>query len=217
MNNQELIPTQKNGDNIAVNARDLHGFLEVKTDFTKWSKRMFEYGFEQNKDYAEVYVKNDVNPINIGGRPNIDYVLTIDCAKEIAMLQRSEKGKQARLYFIECEKRAKSSEVMNPLDYMQMQLNIMKQQNVRIDGIETRVNLIEAKTTTRPNYFTVVGYCIYAGIGKISYEQAKKAGIKAAAICRKKGYKVDKIPDPRFGMVGSYPVEVLDEVFKEPF
>ena len=63
---------------------------------------MFEYGFEENVDY--VLDKNVQNPNSTGGRPSKDYFLTIDTAKEISMLQRTEKGKEARKYFIECKR-----------------------------------------------------------------------------------------------------------------
>lgn len=86
-----------NGINV-VSARDLHLFLEVKTDFSEWCKRMFEYGFIEGQDYSL---------LKIGERSahnKIDFALALNCAKEISMLQRSDKGKQARLYFIECER-----------------------------------------------------------------------------------------------------------------
>ncbi len=57
----------------AVSARELYDFLEVGCDFTTWCKRMFEYDFEENIDYM-VFVKNDVNPISLGGRPSKDYM-----------------------------------------------------------------------------------------------------------------------------------------------
>lgn len=83
----------------AVSARELYEFLEVSTAFTHWCKRMFEYGFLEGQDFMPNLAKST------GGRPSQDYVLTLDCAKEIAMLQRTERGKQARQYFIEVEKR----------------------------------------------------------------------------------------------------------------
>ena len=64
---------------------------------------MVDYGFEENIDYI-VSAKNDINPNPLGGRPSKEYFLTIEMAKEISMLQRSEKGKEARKYFIECER-----------------------------------------------------------------------------------------------------------------
>lgn len=102
---QELIKiTERNGQQV-VSARELHLFLEVETRFNDWIIRMFEYGFIENVDY-QVLLKNEYNPN--GGRPQTDYALTLDTAKEISMLQRTEKGKQARRYFIECEKVAKN-------------------------------------------------------------------------------------------------------------
>lgn len=108
---QELIKvtTNANGSQV-VSARNLYGFLEVQTPFRLWVDRMFEYGFEENKDYTPYFF---VHPQN--KQQTIDYALTLDTAKEIAMLQRSEKGKRARQYFIECERQLKS--VMIPQTY----------------------------------------------------------------------------------------------------
>ena len=97
----ELIKiTEKEGQQL-VSARELHEFLEIGQDFTSWMKRMIEYGFEEGKDFTLILVKST------GGRPSQDYALTIEMAKEISMIQRSEKGKQARQYFINCEKKLK--------------------------------------------------------------------------------------------------------------
>ncbi|AMA48091.1 antA/AntB antirepressor family protein [Flavobacterium covae] len=97
---QQLIKITENNGNRAVSARELYEFLEVETQFTKWCTRMFDYGFEENIDF--ILVKNDQNKVSKSNP--IDYALTIDTAKEISMLQRTEKGKQARRYFIEMEK-----------------------------------------------------------------------------------------------------------------
>lgn len=98
----ELIKiTERNGNQV-VNARDLYDYLEVPTDFTTWCKRMFEYGFTENQDYV-ILPKNGENRNK--GRKSADFALSMDCAKEISMLQRTDKGKQARQYFIECEKK----------------------------------------------------------------------------------------------------------------
>lgn len=97
--------TSKNGISV-VSARHLHVFLEVKTDFTDWCKRMFEYGFEENIDYT-IVLKNGENKVSKSNP--IDYALTLDTSKEISMLQRTDKGKIARQYFIECEKKLHNS------------------------------------------------------------------------------------------------------------
>jgi phage anti-repressor protein/phage antirepressor YoqD-like protein len=90
-----------------VDGRTLHTFLDVGKDFTTWMKdRISQYGFDEGRDYV-----SDLFP-NIGekgqGRPSKEYHLTLDMAKELAMVERNAKGKEARLYFIECERIAKN-------------------------------------------------------------------------------------------------------------
>ncbi|SCX76947.1 anti-repressor protein [Nitrosospira sp. Nsp13] len=90
----------------AINARELHAFLGVKSEFRNWIKnRIDDFGFIDEQDFAMVG-KN----LPGGGRQT-DYYVTLDMAKELAMVERNEKGKQARQYFIECERRAKSNVV----------------------------------------------------------------------------------------------------------
>lgn len=103
----ELLKVNYEANRITLSARELHEFLEIKTEFAKWMHRMCEYGFSKDVDYR-VIVKNDENPL--GGRPSTDYEITIDMAKEISMIQRNEKGKEARQYFIEVEKQWNSPE-----------------------------------------------------------------------------------------------------------
>jgi len=97
----------------AVSARELYEFLEIQTAFTHWIERMIDYGFEENIDYI-IYAKNDINSDNRRGRPSVDYLMTVEMAKEISMLQRSEKGKEARKYFIECERKLKEHQLAIP-------------------------------------------------------------------------------------------------------
>ncbi|WP_049152400.1 antA/AntB antirepressor family protein [Corynebacterium striatum] len=101
----ELIPIQDNDGTQAVMGRDLYDFLGVETEYRHWFPRMVEYGFEEGKDYA---VKNDRVQDSLGrSRERTNHVISLDMAKEISMIQRTDKGKQARAYFIECERRAK--------------------------------------------------------------------------------------------------------------
>ncbi|MGJ4108523.1 phage antirepressor KilAC domain-containing protein [Corynebacterium macclintockiae] len=97
----ELIPIQDNDGAQAVLGRDLHKFLEVKDRYNDWFPRMVAYGFSAGQDFTEFSVKP-----NGAGRPRQDHVITLDMAKEISMIQRTDKGKQARQYFIECERKA---------------------------------------------------------------------------------------------------------------
>lgn len=105
----ELIKIKTNEDDITLSGRELHEFLEIKTEYAKWISRMIEYGFTENQDFR-VIVKNDENPK--GGRPGSDHEIKLDMAKEIAMIQRNEKGKQARKYFLEVEKAWNSLEMI---------------------------------------------------------------------------------------------------------
>ena len=100
----ELLKINYEADRITLSARELHEFLGIKTHFKDWFPRMCEYGFEQEKDFRSILSKST------GGRPSSDYEITLDMAKEIAMIQRNEKGKQARQYFIEVEKQWNSPE-----------------------------------------------------------------------------------------------------------
>lgn len=86
----------------AVNARDLHGFLEVGRNFAAWiTDRITTFGFQEHRDF-EVFSDSGEKSM---GRPSKDYLLTLDMAKELCMVERNEKGKQARAYFIDCEKK----------------------------------------------------------------------------------------------------------------
>ena len=103
-----LIQSAINGElQQTVNARELHAFLEVRTRFNDWiAARINEYGFIENQDF----VSFTENPVKMQkGRPAIEYYITLDMAKELAMVERNEKGKQARQYFISCEKQAKQA------------------------------------------------------------------------------------------------------------
>lgn len=107
MNNLITInQTTIDGNNIStVNGRDLHAFLEIGKDFSTWIKdRIESFGFVENQDFV---VFTDFGENLKGGRPSKDYALTLDMAKELSMVERNAKGKQARQYFIECERRAK--------------------------------------------------------------------------------------------------------------
>lgn len=97
----ELIKITYDNDRPTVSARELHEFLEVKTAYKDWFPRMCEYGFAEGQDYCS-FLSDRVD--GLPGKPRQDAQITIDMAKEICMLQRNERGKQARQYFIQLEK-----------------------------------------------------------------------------------------------------------------
>ena len=94
-----------------VNARDLHAFLGSKRQFADWiSERIQKYGFVENQDFAIASQNCDAkSPGQRGGHNKKEFFLTLDMAKELAMVENNNKGKQARQYFIECERRAKAN------------------------------------------------------------------------------------------------------------
>ena len=97
---EELIKVKYEEDKALVSARDLHEFLESKERFSKWFDKMLGYGFEINEDYTPYQMVHPQNKQEI-----TDFAMTIDMSKEISMVSKLPKGKQARKYFIECEKK----------------------------------------------------------------------------------------------------------------
>lgn len=99
---QELIKiTEKEGKQL-VSARELHEFLEVKSKYADWIKnRIKKYDFEENQDFVTV------SKILENGGKEYDHAITVEMAKELSMVENNDKGKQARKYFIQCEKKLK--------------------------------------------------------------------------------------------------------------
>ena len=103
---KEIIKIEQKNGIETVNARELHEFLESKQEFSSWIKaRIMKYGFEENEDYITI---DKVIKRETGGTKIKEYHITIDMAKEISMSEGNEKGKQARKYFIACEKQLKT-------------------------------------------------------------------------------------------------------------
>lgn len=104
MTNSNLIPVFngliQNQPVQLCNARELHTFLEIQTRYNDWIKnRINEYGFIQDEDYLVITERTN-------GRPRKEYHITLDMGKELGMVERNERGRQIRKYFIECERRA---------------------------------------------------------------------------------------------------------------
>lgn len=121
-----------NADRPTVSGRELHEALEVKTAYKDWFPRMCEYGFTEGKDFCSKMREST------GGRPAKDHAITIPMAKEICMLQRSEKGRMFRQYFIQIEEAWNSPEMVmkRALEYanqkakeLQLQVNALTVDN----------------------------------------------------------------------------------------
>ena len=124
----EIIKISYEAENPTVLGRELHEALEVGTPYHKWLPRMCEYGFTENIDFV-VTVKN-VHNSNGGLQTVIDHQLTIPMAKEICMIQRTEKGKQCRQYFLQLENQWNSPEAImaRALQFANRQLDSLKTQ-----------------------------------------------------------------------------------------
>ena len=106
MNNLINVSLNENQEPV-VSGRQLYQVLGVKTPYSMWFDRMVEYGFTENQDFL---LNNFVKQTGRGGHNKIDHVLKLDMAKEIAMIQRTDKGKEVRQYFIQVEKDFNSPE-----------------------------------------------------------------------------------------------------------
>ena len=106
----ELIPVTVNeNDEQVVSGRELHEFLEVKTPYAQWFERMTEYGFTEGIDHCTILCDGE----GFGkAATRTDHAVRIDMAKELCMLARTEKGKQARQYFIAVDKAWNSPEMV---------------------------------------------------------------------------------------------------------
>jgi len=125
----------------SVNARDIHTYLDVKTKFTDWIQRAIKkYDFIENIDYSSL-LKNGKQTIGRGGHNQIDYIVTLDMAKELSMLENNKKGKETRKYFINIEK-----EMNQPLTYEQTMQNALLLADSKVKALETKI--IEDKPLT---------------------------------------------------------------------
>ena len=163
----ELIKINYESDRPSVLARDLHEFLEVKTAYKDWFPRMCEYGFAEGEDYCSFLSdRSDGLP----GKPRQDAQLTIDMAKEICMLQRNEKGKQARQYFLQLERKWNSPEAV-----MSRALRMAEERLERFKAINANLSVQNAIMQPKAEYFD--GLCDRESLTGVR-ETAKLLGMK---------------------------------------
>ena len=144
----DLIKVNYDNDRPTVLARELHEFLEVKTAYKDWFPRMCEYGFSEGTDYCS-FLSDRVD--GLPGKPRQDAQLTIEMAKEICMLQRNEKGKQARQYFIQLEKDWNSPEKV-----MARALKIADKKIMLLQDENAQQKQIIAELNPKASYYDVV-------------------------------------------------------------
>lgn len=209
----ELITITESNGKQAVSARELYEKLGFAPQhWANWYKKNIT-----NNTFA---VKNeDFIQLPLSGRTQ-DFALSIDFAKRLSMMARTETGEQIRNYFIEVEKRA--TKPLSQLEILAQSVQILQEQEKRVQQLETgqkeireKVALIEAKQTTHQNWFTIAGYGTLLKI-QVGIKLAASLGRKACNLCKQLGIEPEEIPDPRFGKVKTYPENILKQVFEMP-
>ena len=144
--NELIKVTMDSNGNQAVSGRELHEFLELKTRYNDWSKRMFEYGFDEGVDFLHITQKRVTSH---GAEHNLtDHLMSLDMAKEIAMIQRTDKGKQARQYFIEVEKKFKAQQInTDPFHMLKLTWQVVEQQNEELKNLDSKISQVDTKVT----------------------------------------------------------------------
>jgi phage anti-repressor protein len=218
----ELVQVIVHNDKDAVSARHLFDILEFKdNNFTRFCNRYIlknEFAVE-GVDYEHL-VHRTYLPNN-AMRDMKDYALSFDFTKRLCMLSKTAKGKEIRQWFIEREKKLQVVEkaipaLLSPEELIVAQAKIMLDHRNRLTKVESDIRMLQAQTTTRPDYFTIVGYSTLVG-KPVTLEIAKILGKKASVICNSLGVPMGDCPDPRFGRVRTYPRRVLERVFGESY
>lgn len=153
---KDLIKVNFESERPTVLGRDLHEALRVETRYNDWFKRMCEYGFSEGTDFYSFLSKTSE-----GGRPSTDHQLTIQMAKELCMIQRTEIGKKFRQYFIEIEEKWNSPEatMSRALQFAKAQLESIQNQNSQLENTVAVQTQQIAEMTPKASYYDVVLNC----------------------------------------------------------
>lgn len=193
----------------AVSARDLYHQLGFNSSqFTRWVKKNI-----LNNAFTEK--GNDWFDLMSNGKQ--DFVLSLDFAKRLAMMARTERGEQIRNYFLQCERQTlEAAKPQTATELLLQSVMILHAQETKISGIETRIHELESQATTSLGYYGIAGFGALKR-KSIDIRTAAALGSKAKAACRAVGAIITTMPDPRFGRVNCYPEEVLESVFNDFF
>lgn len=147
----EIININYSSDRPTVLGRELHDMLGVNSNYTTWFNRMCDYGFKEHVDF-ETCFPNLESENQHGGQNKVDHQLTIPMAKEICMLQRTERGKECRQYFIRIEEEWNSPDAI-----MQRALQIANSRVEKLRG-ENQI-LLEQNTAMQPKALFADSVC----------------------------------------------------------
>ena len=214
----ELIPLHSqtiDGNAVeTVSARELHAFLESKQDFSTWIKNRIEkYEFVENADYL---LHKFMEQTPSGAKHKIDYYVSVGMAKELAMVENNDKGKQARKYFIECEKKLTQPKPMTQIELIAVIANQMAEQERKSLELDNRLQVVEQKQqqlNQDNDHFTIKGFC---SLHQLDLSNGKMSALsrKAKKLSDVKDYTYHEITDPRWGKVRTYHKDILTELFE---
>lgn len=181
------------------------------SDLLKDIRRYTEYLNEGNFPLVE-YFKEDTYKDAKGETRNC-YMISKKGCEFIAHKMTGQKGAIFTAKYIErFHEMQNALQPKSQLEILQMSINQLVEQEKRLNSVESRLDLIEAKTTTSPNeYFTVAGFATIRK-QKIDVVTANMLGRKAAKLSREYGYDIGKVSDPRFGTVNTYHVDILNKI-----
>lgn len=202
----EFVKIQQTNDSAQrVSAREMYLNIGLKSEnYSRWvAKHIAGNPFaSEGVDWTILIIPMSEHQQR--GRFAADYLLTLDFAKKLCMQARTEKGERVRNYFLQVERAALENLAAT------RQLG-----SAHTATLEIRVRQLEAKaTTTEVQDFTVYGYSRLCG-KPVCGNEAQIIGRKAARRCKKLGRSIGRVQDPRFGMVNTYPVEILNAVFAD--
>lgn len=186
----ELIKVDYNNDRPAVSARELHEFLEVETPYHKWFPRMCEYGFAENQDFVvmDIFVHHSQG----GSQSKKDAAITIGMAKEICMLQRNEKGKIARQYFLQLEKEWNSPEKVMARALLMADRKI-NEQNHQIQALTAQTEEMRPKALFADSVAAANNSILIGELAKLLRQNGVDTGAKRLfAWMRDNGYLVKR-------------------------
>lgn len=198
-----LIPVNvTKNDEQYVSGRDLHMFLEINTPYSKWFNRMCEYGFVENVDYFTMDKKVLREDGRVMPQTQFEHDLTIEMAKQLCMLARNEKGREAREYFIEVEKEWNSPEKVmsralkianNVINEQKVIIAQQEQQIAEFQPVRDYVDEILSSTSTLTTTQVAADYDLSArALNKILHEAKLQRNVNGQWILYKsemgKGY-----------------------------
>lgn len=186
----ELIKVEERNGEQLVSARELHEFLEVKSKFNDWFTRMREYGFVENKDFITVAQKK----VTAQGNETEynDYLMKLSMAKELSMIQRNGKGKQAREYFIKCEEAWNTPEMILARAN-QIQARMLETYKDKVVVLEEKIKEDKPKVLFAEAVSASVTTILVRDLAKLLKQNGVDIGqSRLFALLRDKGYLIKK-------------------------